>query len=202
MTTVNENFKPIIIDNCFEERHILSAYRTMAMAPHILNTKTGKRDLVRPDEEFGYMSYNKNPDSFVLDRIQEIVKNNTDIPVNKPDFHFAKYAKSSGYRPQLYPHYDVHLKKPHLTLSIQIESSFPWAMYIDGKEYVLKDNQGLLFSGTHQIHWRKNVEFGEYDYSDVLLSQFSVAYEEELSEDHYKYMQQKKDKYWDSWEKN
>jgi hypothetical protein len=202
MTKLTENFEPIIIDNCFEQAHILSAYRTMAMAPHVLNTKTGKRDLVQPDEQFGYISYNKNPDKFVLDRIMEIIKSNTDIPVNSPDFHFAKYAKSSGYRPQLYPHYDVHLKVPHLTLSIQIEGTFPWSMYIDGKEYTLKDNQGLLFSGTHQIHWRKNVEFGEYDYSDVLLSQFSVAYEEELTDDHFKHMEDKKAKYWNSWENN
>jgi hypothetical protein len=201
MTIVTEAFEPIIIDDCLDQAHILSAYRTMAMAPHVLNTKTNKRDLVQPDEQFGYISYNKNPDKFVLDRIMELVQSNTDIPVNTPDFHFAKYAKSSGHRPQLYPHYDVHLKVPHLTLSIQIESSFPWTMFIDGKPYTLKDNQGLLFSGTHQIHWRDNVDFGEYDYSDVLLSQFSVAYDENLSEEHYGHMEDKKSLYWDKWQK-
>jgi hypothetical protein len=189
MTILTESFEPVIIDDCLDSAHILSAYRTMAMAPHVLNTKSGLRDLVQPD-------------AFVRDRIMDLVASKTDIPFNIPDFHFAKYAKSSGYRPQLYPHYDVHLKKPHLTLSIQIESTFPWSMFIDGKEYILKDNQGLLFSGTHQIHWRKNTEFGEYDYSDVLLSQFSVAYDENLSDDHYAHMESKKSKYWNRWETN
>jgi len=202
MTILTEQFEPVIIDDCLDSAHILSAYRTMAMAPHVLNTKSGKRDLVQPDPEFGYISYNKNPDAFVRDRIMELVASKTDIPFNVPDFHFAKYAKSSGYRPQLYPHYDVHLKKPHLTLSIQIESTFPWTMFVDGKAYTLKDNQGLLFSGTHQIHWRSNTEFGEYDYSDVLLSQFSVAYDENLSDEHYAHMESKKSKYWNIWENN
>jgi hypothetical protein len=202
MNLINESFEPIIVDNCFTQAHILSAYRTMAMAPHVLNTKTGERDLVQPDKEFGYISYNKNPDKFVLERIMEISSQNTGLDLNYPDFHFAKYAKSSGYRPQLYPHYDVHLKVPHLTLSIQIEGSFPWAMYVDGKEYLLKDNQGLLFSGTHQVHWRKNIDFGEYDYNDVLLSQFSLKNSDEMDNDHYSHMEEKRKKFLNLWEKS
>lgn len=201
MNSITENFEPIIIDNCFDQAHILSAYRTMTMAPHILNTKTNKRDLVQPDKEFGYTSYNKHPDKLVLDRIMDICENNTDFALNSPDFHFAKYAKSSGYRPQLYPHYDVNLKIPHLTFSIQIESNFPWAMYVDGKEYILKNNQGLLFSGTHQIHWRENINFGEYDYCDVLLSQFSLKDAEEMNNDHYIYMEEKRKKFMPLWGK-
>jgi hypothetical protein len=200
MDKLTENFTPIIINNCFDEAHLLSAYRTMALAPHVVNTVTGERDLVVPDKEFGYISYNKNPDSFVLNRVMELIKSNTDIEVNNPDFHFAKYAKSSGHRPQLYPHYDTHLANPHLTLSIQIGGTFKWPIFIDGKPYVLQDNQGLLFSGTHQIHWRQNVEFGDNDYNDVLLCQFKLAGDEVLSEDHINYMESKRKKFFSSWE--
>jgi hypothetical protein len=202
MDQLTENFTPIIINNCFTEAHLLSAYRTMALAPHVVNTVTGKRDLVVSDPEFGYISYNKNPDSFVLNRVMELIRENTNIPVNNPDFHFAKYAKSSGYRPQLYPHYDTHLANPHLTLSIQVGGTFRWPMLIDGKSYVLQDNQGILFSGTHQIHWRQNVEFGDNDYNDVLLCQFKLLNDEILSEDHINHMESKKDKFFSSWERS
>ena len=202
MDQLTENFTPIIINNCFTEAHLLSAYRTMALAPHVVNTVTGERDLVVSDPEFGYISYNKNPDSFVLNRVMELIKENTNIPVNSPDFHFAKYAKSSGYRPQLYPHYDTHLANPHLTLSIQVGGPFRWPMLIDGKSYVLQDNQGILFSGTHQIHWRQNVEFGDNDYNDVLLCQFKLLNDEILSEDHINHMESKKDKFFSSWERS
>lgn len=201
MGKITDEFKPIIINNCFTNDHMMSAYRTMALAPHVVNYNTGERDLVVADEQFGYLSYNKNPDKFVLDRVMEIMKDATDIDIELPDFHFAKYAASSGYRPQLYPHYDTHLTVPHLTLSIQIGGTFQWPIFIDGKKYVLNDNQGLLFSGTHQIHWRENVDFGENDYNDVLLCQFKIKDSENLSEDHIKYMEMKKDKFFPMWEK-
>ena len=200
MDNLTEEFKPIIINNCFTEAHLLSAYRTMALAPHVVNTSTGKRDLVVSDKEFGYISYNKNPDNFVLKRVMDLIAENTNIKVNNPDFHFAKYAKSSGFRPQLYPHYDTHLLNPHLTLSIQIGGTFKWPIFIDGKSYVLQDNQGILFSGTHQIHWRQNVEFGDNDYNDVLLCQFKLSNEEILSKEHINHMEFKKNKFYSFWE--
>jgi hypothetical protein len=200
MTILTEKFEPIIIDNCFTDEHMMSAYRTMALANHEVNNNTGEKDLVIADNQFGYLSYTKSPDKFILDRVMQIMKDNTDINIDTPEFHFAKYSLSSGYRPQLYPHYDTHLTVPHLTLSIQIGGTFPWPIFIDNKKYVLNDNQGLLFSGTHQIHWRQNIDFSDNDYNDVLLCQFKVKNSKNLSQDHIKYMEMKKEAFWYNWE--
>ena len=85
------------------------------------------------------------------------------------DYQFARYSSKFGYKPKLYPHFDDAFDVHKLTLDIQVKSTIDWPLVIEGKEFLLKDNEGLIFSGTDQIHWRSEAELSEDDIVDLIF---------------------------------
>jgi hypothetical protein len=71
--------------------------------------------------------------------------------------------------PNLDFHIDSVFTKPMLTFDIQMRSTLDWPIIVNEKEYSLKDNQALTFSGTHQVHSRKPVAFKEDDVCDMIF---------------------------------
>jgi hypothetical protein len=85
------------------------------------------------------------------------------------DYQFARYSSKFGYKPKLYPHYDDAFDVHKLTLDVQVKSTIDWPLIVEGKEFLLKDNDGLVFSGTDQIHWRSEAELSEDDIVDLIF---------------------------------
>jgi hypothetical protein len=85
------------------------------------------------------------------------------------DYQFARYSSKFGYKPKLYPHFDDAFDVHKLTLDIQVKSTIDWPLVVEGKEFLLKDNDGLVFSGTDQIHWRTEAELSEDDVVDLIF---------------------------------
>lgn len=76
--------------------------------------------------------------------------------------------------PSLFPHYDETFKEPRFTFDYQLRSTIDWPLFVEpDKEFILKDNQALTFSGTHQIHWRTPVVFNDDDYIEMIFCHFS-----------------------------
>lgn len=56
------------------------------------------------------------------------------------------------------PHFD----RPQCKYSIDLclKQNEPWSIYIDGKEFLLQENEALIYSGTDHYHWRDRIKPG------------------------------------------
>ena len=92
------------------------------------------------------------------------------------EYSFARYSRKFGYEPKLFPHYDTHDKDgQRITVDIQLNSTFPWAVIVEGMYYYFNNNDALIFSGTQQIHWRENKTLTDDDCVDMLFAHFAYA---------------------------
>ena len=85
------------------------------------------------------------------------------------EMSFSRYSHKSGYVPKLFPHYDG-FSESRITFDIQLKSNIDWPLVVEGKEFLLNNNEALVFSGTDQIHWRKNIDLPE----NVVIDMFFV----------------------------
>ena len=85
------------------------------------------------------------------------------------DYQFARYSKKFGYEPKLYPHYDDAFDRHKLTLDVQLYSTVSWPIVVEGDEFILNNNDGVVFSGTDQIHWRSPLELSDDDIVDMVF---------------------------------
>jgi hypothetical protein len=44
------------------------------------------------------------------------------------------------------------------TIDMVLYQDKPWGIWIEGKEYLLNENEAVLFWGTEQEHWRETIE--------------------------------------------
>ena len=92
------------------------------------------------------------------------------------ELSFARYSREYGYEPKLFPHFDTHEKDgQRITLDIQLNATTPWAVVVEGESFNLENNDGLVFSGTQQIHWRENKQLSDNDRVDMLFAHFRYA---------------------------
>jgi hypothetical protein len=47
------------------------------------------------------------------------------------------------------------------TIDVVIYQDKPWGIWIEGKEYLLNENEAVLFWGTEQEHWRETVDHND-----------------------------------------
>jgi hypothetical protein len=91
------------------------------------------------------------------------------------EYQFAKYKKvlddESGepLLPKLIPHWDAAFEEPRFTFDYQIGGNTTWPIIVEEKEFILKNNSALTFSGTHQIHWRIPKAFDDDQYLDMVF---------------------------------
>jgi hypothetical protein len=87
------------------------------------------------------------------------------------EYQFSRYElldEKTFKKPNLAPHYDS-FPEPRFTFDYQLRSSFDWPLFVENKKFVLKDNQALTFSGTHQVHWRANHDFVPGDFVEMIF---------------------------------
>lgn len=91
------------------------------------------------------------------------------------EYQFARYANvfdeesQTMLRPNLIPHCDFSFAEPRFTFDYQIGGNTSWPLVVEEKEFVLKNNSALTFSGTHQVHWRKPKLFTNDEYIDMVF---------------------------------
>jgi hypothetical protein len=78
------------------------------------------------------------------------------------------------HRPTLFPHYDETFEGPRFTLDYQLKANVDWPISVQpDKAFILKDNNAVTFSGTHQIHWREPKVFENDQFVEMLFFHFS-----------------------------
>jgi hypothetical protein len=105
--------------------------------------------------------------------ISESISGETDLEI--AEYQFARYVrvidKDSGQEllPQLSPHWDDAFEEPRFTFDYQLGGNTSWPLVVEEKEFTLKNNSALTFSGTHQIHWREPKSFMKDEYLDMIF---------------------------------
>jgi len=119
--------------------------------------------------------------------IQEKISKKIGKPVNRPNILFCRYTKDSGFSPRLLPHTDRAMKYPAVTLTVELEKTLDWDIYVEEEKFELEKNSALFFSGSHQMHYRPYPTFGNDDYYDILLIHTTLdsPNQEELTEEHF-----------------
>jgi hypothetical protein len=157
------DFKNVIAKDVFSEKEIEDIYN------HIEATKNN----VGVMELFGQLTWH----SWVPDNIVSVIEKRaceeTGLDLELREVQFARYTVDSGTHPKLTPHTDEAFAEPRVTFDIQVKSNTSWPIVVEGREYSLSDNQAVLFSGTHQVHWRTKKEFTEDDYIDMIFAHLS-----------------------------
>lgn len=178
----------IIVDEIFSDEEIAQIYE------HVDNTPKDKQGVVAI---FGQTAFHSWLPQNIVDKIVARAQSISDTPIKLRELSFARYSYDSGHKPALIPHTDETFKEPRLTFDIQLKSSRPWAIVVEGVPYTLEDNQALVFAGTHQVHWREKIEFEQDDYMDMIFCHFSADTDEEntLGPDHEALMQSKRDEW-------
>jgi hypothetical protein len=164
------NFKPVLIDNLFTEEEIESIYKTrFEIAP---GKKNGDgTDYVFTDPSCGYITCVYPFEYSIRRKILNEIAKRVPIYIKEDGNHMPRYTVDSGSKPSLRPHYDVGMVSASFTLSVQLKHTKPWDLYVEGEKFNLEYNQAVLFSGSHQIHWRPDIEFDKSDYYDIIVCQ-------------------------------
>jgi hypothetical protein len=116
--------------------------------------------------------------------IENMLKSEYNIDLKIEAIQFVRYTTKSGNAAWLPPHYDKVFKKPMITVDIQMNSNLVWPVYVDGIPYTLKNNEALVFSGTHQIHWRPKIELQDDQYLDMIFCHLEDTQADEISDKH------------------
>jgi hypothetical protein len=171
-----------IVDNVFSDEEIAIIYE------HVKNTPEDKRFY---QEAFAHTAYFSWLPDQIVDKIVSVVNNNSEKKLVLKELSFARYENSRGLNPLLFPHYDESFKEQRVTFDIQLKASRPWAIVVEDTPYTLSDNQGLFFSGTHQVHWREKMDFDNGEIVDMIFCHFSEEDPETTPAEHYQSMNKK-----------
>lgn len=196
--------KNIIIKDIFTESEIKELYEVIDNVDLEKNTHVQK--------VFCHRAYFVPLPDSVLDKIKKIAAQNYHLPLKLTEVSFARYSYDM-YRdgiapvtPSLYPHCDNAFHEPRLTIDFQVRSNRDWPIVVEEREYTLKDNQALTFSGTHQVHWRPHTEWKEDDFVDLIFTHFSLQDCEPNSldndQEHITLMKTLTEKYVEQWNKD
>jgi hypothetical protein len=177
------DFKPFIIKDILTQKEYDYVYECVNSGfPEII-----KADLP-PDSrqhveylnvpDLGYLAYVKGFNKEFYKSLQDSAEKAIGIKLNTPQVHFARYTNKTGFPPKLIPHYDLALVNSSITFSIQMDSTLDWELCAYDTCETLSKNEALVFSGSHQIHWRPPINFSENDYFDIMVVQLPINYEE------------------------
>ena len=194
--TKYSNLKPKLITNLFTPEEYASLYAQVEK----YNNVPGH---VRVIEELGYTSTSL----FLNNDVKNVLWKNigTELGIRLKDVytHFARYSLNTGHKPLLMPHYDRALTKAMYSMTIILDSTLNWDICVEGETFSPRKNDAVLFSGTHNVHWRPDIEFKENDYYDIMVCQFEENTEEDLtlSDKHKSTMDERNGKWCLEWER-
>jgi hypothetical protein len=97
---------------------------------------------------------------------------------------FVRYTTKSGFKPELVPHFDRVFEKPMITVDVQMDSNIIWPVCVSGVPYTINNNEALIFSGTHQVHWRTKMKLEDDQYVDMIFCHLEDSQAEKISDEH------------------
>jgi hypothetical protein len=142
----------------------------------------------------GFIVLFEHAPEYVYEFFQEKMSEAFGVKTARPNLLFARYTHDSGFAPRLLPHADRAVETQSVTMTVELDSTLDWDIYVEDERFELGKNTGVFFSGSHQIHFRPHKDFKKDDYYDILLVQGPTLHpdrEEMTDENHFNYMDKK-----------
>jgi hypothetical protein len=142
----NSDFNPVIVDNVLEQKDI----------DHIMNQIDNyPLEEIKIQRWGGQGVYDKIvPEPHVKEKLTKIMSDIIGEPMILEQASVVKYNPKFNFLVKLFPHYDTRPVEMFI-MDIQLKTNEDWGVVVEGKQFNLKDNQSLIFSGTNQMHWRE-----------------------------------------------
>lgn len=157
------NLKNEIVKDIFTKEEMELIYDHMNSAPD---------DALLLHPTLGHKVFLWGMPQSIQDKALRVAQKYSDVPLKLTEISAARYATGYNDPPNLYPHIDF-FSEPRLTFDIQLKSTRNWPIFVEGTEFVLRDNEALIFYGTNQMHWRPKTTFKDDDIIDMLFCHFS-----------------------------
>lgn len=179
---MNPDIENKIINNIFSKEQITRIYNLVNECPDEKKKSFNKWGQIVYYIEAFNDRYSGQEDLF--ETIEAVIQKEYGKSIRVGAIQFARYTLESGNEPNLAPHIDGVFEKPMLTCDIQMHATRPWPIVVNGKEFILMDNQALTFSGTHQVHWRTKIKFTKNDYVDMIFCHLEHSDMDNISSEH------------------
>ena len=167
----NKDFKVSTVKDVFEEYHLDTIKHHFKKFEHYY-------------QSVGYAGQRKWGLNYkeIFERLEKVVSDELGEDVIASEVELCVYTPNFGYKPKLYPHFDNHQSDgQRVTLSVQLDSNVDWDLVVENKKYKCNKNEGVIFSGTQQIHWRDDLEFKKDDYYASVFAHFRYKNKKEQS---------------------
>lgn len=102
------------------------------------------------DAGFGRMTSNDDSLRPYLEYLTPLVRDTFQDDTIKPSY--LMWARYAGFSANLHPHKDDNACT--FTVDYCVRQREPWGLFVEGTEYILQENQSLVFMGEDQEHWR------------------------------------------------
>lgn len=174
--------KPFVISDFLTEDEYASIYKTIndAIAQNVADGRDPYDAPFSKLQTNGFVVFFENFEQEVLHKFKSGLEAAIGHPIKQPGVLFCRYTKKSGNFPRLLPHSDRIMKNPSITTTLELDTTLDWDIYIEDEKFNLKKNEILLFSGSHQTHWRPHTEFSDEDYFDIIILQSSLDKEDDI----------------------
>ena len=129
--------------------------------------------VIKLDPAVGKTYLNLGPESFPKKFWQKAEEHAKKINPNC-EFEYVsmvRYSPEFG-RPKLRPHFDDPSKVVFI-LDYQLDGNTEWPIVINSEEYVLKNNECLVFETNLTAHWRASQKFKEGQFLIMLFYSFT-----------------------------
>jgi hypothetical protein len=163
---MNKEVLNVVVENVFTPEEINLIYKAVQ--------NNSGHEFISPHAQAN--TFIQLPDSIlekVTAKVRELSGNENIVITEYCHSRYANVTSNCGkfhFKPSLFPHFDETFKEPRFTFDYQLKSNVDWPLVVaPDKKFVLKDNQALTFSGTHQIHWRDPLHFTDDQFVEMLF---------------------------------
>jgi hypothetical protein len=142
----DSDFNPIVIDQILTKEEIDEILQQMEEYP---------KENIKIQTWGGQGVYvDLQPSDKIKEKLTGVMSNIIGEPMIVEQISIVKYSPEFDYMVKLFPHYDTRPVDMFL-IDVQLKTNEPWGVIVEGKTFNLEDGQGLVFSGTSQMHWRE-----------------------------------------------
>lgn len=166
-----ERFKPIVIDNVLTQAQIDYLYNRIDSVQEDLQGWSGRKSWMIDNLPIDLTYQMSSAIAF---------STNEQVFLDEQPF-FLRYYSGYGYEPKLAPHYDKRDSQRY-TIDIQLNYDEEWAVVVEEEPFILKYNQGLIFKGTQQMHWREKKILKPNSVIDMFIANFTMVPNKPLSD--------------------
>ena len=162
------NEKIIVLQGALSQEDLDAIYNSMETA------REDNKNIHESDSKITY--FGDAIPAYLRDKVLDMFQPYYEFKLSKTGHCAVRYTPINGKKPVLRPHTDTQpvFPGPRLSVSVQLKKNIDWEINAEGQSFLLEEGDAIMFSGTHQVHWRDPIDFKEGDFLDVFLDSYST----------------------------